>query len=521
MSSLMAVKKRDIQDDIVLRLRDISKIYPGTVALYKINLDVRKGEVHGIIGKNGAGKSTLVGIIAGIIEPTEGEMYIEDRKFTAFSRVIAKRERIAIVPQEPQVILDFTVAENLFIADYICRSRFVNWREVYSRAEQIIKKAGLNINVRAKARDLSISEQQLLLVLKACYVENAQVIILDEASASLSQEDEKILYKIIAERKKEGNTIIFISHRTDELLQVCDRVTVIRDGRSVATQHCCYLNKEKLSSLIVGEEFNLKKINSDSKSMNLHKDEADEVVLAVENLTRFGVYQNVTFELKRGEILGLAGLRGSGRTEILKGIAGIEPVDGGWVRAGNAKRCFKNPSQALKNGIVYLPEDREREGLINNLSVRENLILNSLHKVKNGTFINKKMENIFVSTLIDILGIKTASVEQEVSQLSGGNKQKVVVGRISAAVPEVFLLDEPTKGIDIFAREGILKIIKENLSKSAGILLTSPGLEDLMIICDRILILYEGEIVGQFLKEEFNEADLYMAVQGVKKKRVN
>ncbi|MFA4885439.1 MAG: ATP-binding cassette domain-containing protein [Desulfotomaculaceae bacterium] len=210
-----------------LRLRDISKIYPGTVALHKVNIEVLTGEVHGIIGKNGVGKSTLVEIIAGIIPPSGGEIFIGAQNFEVLSRISARREKIAFVPQEPQVILDFSVAENLFISDYESRGRLIRWQELYAKAERVVEKAGLNMNVRIKAGDLSISEQQLLLVLKACYVEDAQVIILDEASASLSQEDEELLYKIIQERKKQGNTILFISHRTDELLRVCDRVTVL------------------------------------------------------------------------------------------------------------------------------------------------------------------------------------------------------------------------------------------------------------------------------------------------------
>jgi ABC-type sugar transport system ATPase subunit len=497
-----------------LRLNHISKIYPGTVALHSVNLDVRRGEVHGIIGKNGAGKSTLVGIIAGIISPTEGEIFIENKRFRALNRITSKKERISIVTQDPQVILDFTVAENLFMGDYICRNRFVNWREIYSRAEQILKKANLHINARAKAADLSISERQLLLVLKAFYVEQARIVILDEVSASLSQKDEQILYKVIDQIKSIGNTILFISHRTDELLKVCDRVTVLRDGRSIVTKSCAELDKEKLSSLIVGEEFRIsERMQGSGPACNMN----EEPVLSVENLTRLGFYRNITFQLKKGEILGLAGLRGSGRTEILKGIAGIEPAEDGLIRIGSASRRLNHPSQALQEGIVYLPEDRENEGIIGTLSVRENLILNALPAVSRAGMINKVRERQFTAGIIKSLGIKAASGEQEVNQLSGGNKQKVVVGRIAATRPKVVLLDEPTKGVDIAAKESILRIVREELSKTAGIIMTSPGLDDLIMVCDRILILYQGEITGEFSREDFSEGDLYLAVQGNKK----
>ena len=498
--------------EVALRLSNISKIYPGTVALQGVNLEVQRGEVHGIIGKNGAGKSTLVGIIAGIVSPTRGDIHIEDKVYKSLNRIISKKEKIAIVPQEPQVILDFTVAENLFMSDYVRSSRLINWKGLFDSAEQIVKKANLNINVRAKAADLSVSEQQLLLVLKACYVEKAKIIILDEASASLSHDDEKLLYDIIQERKQCGNTILFISHRTDELLKVCDRLTVIRDGKSISTCECAQLDREKLSALIVGEEgiSELKVVEKDAPE----KAGAKATLLSVENLTRAGFYHNVSFQLRESEILGLAGLRGSGRTEILKGIAGIDLVEKGRIKLENQEKRLFSPSQALKEGIVYLPEDREREGLINMHCVRENLVLNSLRRVSSGGLINTRREKQFIANLIYAFDIKVASSEQEVSQLSGGNKQKVVVGRISAAGPRVFLLDEPTRGVDIAAKESILKIIKEKLSQGSGVIITSPGIEDLMKICDRILIIYQGEVTREFKKKDFSEKDIYMAVQG-------
>ncbi len=504
-----------------LRLRDISKIYPGTVALHKVNIEVLTGEVHGIIGKNGAGKSTLVEIIAGIIPPSGGEILIGNQSFETLSRISARREKIAFVPQEPQVILDFSVAENLFISDYESRGRLINWPELYAKAERVVKKAGLNMNVRIKAGDLSISEQQLLLVLKACYVEDARIIILDEASASLSQKDEELLYQIIQERKKQGNTILFISHRTDELLRVCDRVTVLRDGRSIAAIACSGLDKDKLSALIVGEETAKPQTGGDGGPVSAGTGE-DMVLLEVDSLTRAGLYHKISFKLKKGEILGLAGLRGSGRTEIFKGIVGIDPADDGFIKIRGVKKRYTNPSQALREGMVYLPEDREKEGLIKILSVRENLILNSLNKISKGLLVNRKKEKELVADLVNNLDIKIASPEQEVSQLSGGNKQKVVVGKISATKPLVFLLDEPTKGVDISSKQSILGIIKTKLSKDAGIVITSPGLEDLINICDRILVVYQGNITGEFGRGEFSEGDLYLAIQGgVKEKDHN
>jgi ABC-type sugar transport system ATPase subunit len=274
------------------------------------------------------------------------------------------------------------------------------------------------------------------------------------------------------------------------------------------------MNKETLSSLIVGEGFKLGSVRRDN---NFCREEGGEATLVVDNLTKFGVFKNINFTLRKGEILGLAGLRGSGRTEIFRAIVGIDPFDEGCIKMDNVLMRFSSPSHALKNGIVFLPEDRDTEGLISVLTVRENLVLNALGKVSRKLFVSKKKENEIVTDLVQTLGIKIASPEQEVNQLSGGNKQKVVVGRITAAEPKVFLLDEPTRGIDISAKESILRIISEKLISSAGILITSPGLEDLIMVCDRILVLFKGEIIAQYIRGEYEEGKLFLAIQGVVK----
>lgn len=499
-------------NDTMLKLNNVTKIYPGTIALHAVNIEVKKGEVHGIIGKNGAGKSTLVSIVAGLIPPTGGEIILDGKRYESLTRIKSKQEKIAIVTQEPQVISDFTVAENLFIPDYTCKARMINWAALFKMAEEVIMQAGLDIDPRAKAGDLTISEQQLLLVLKACYIENARIIILDEASASLSQADEKILYRIIQERKNGGATIIFISHRIGELMEVCDRVTVIRDGYSITTRNICDLDKEKMASLIVGQNSQYQQFELDRRQ---EEKAFGETILSVSNLTSAGRYRNISFELKKGEILGLAGLRGSGRTEILKSVGGIDSFDNGSITKQGKQKKYTAPSQALKDGIVYLPEDRENEAIFANASVRANIALSSLSQLRKGLFIDSGREKGLVNDIVERLKIKIASLEQEAQQLSGGNKQKVVVGRISAIRPDVFLLDEPTRGVDIDTREGILRAIKEDLSQYSGIVMTSPGLEDLIKICDRILVLNQGEITGEYRVGDFDEERLYTAVQGV------
>jgi ABC-type sugar transport system ATPase subunit len=517
MNEIRLEKDLNINNKIAFRVKNISKIYPGTIALKNLSMDIKKGTVHGIIGKNGAGKSTLVGIIAGIITPTRGEIFIEDKRFNTLSRVEAKNKKISIITQEPEIIPDCTVAENLFLPSYICRRKIIDWKRIYFEAEEIMKKAGfVNLDVMKKAGDFSISERQILLLLKACYVDNANIIIMDEVSSSLTQNDEKQLYKIIKERKKEGKTIIFISHRIDEILEVCDEVSVIRDGELICTEDCSKLNKHELSNLIVGKGFHFENFEQEDENVRWGKRKTQKIVLSVKNLTNYLVYKNISFDLEEGEILGIAGLSGSGRTEILKGIAGIVPADGGYIKIGDQKKIFTKPSQAFENHIVYMPEDKDKEGLVSSLTIRENLTINVLRKIGNIIAINRKKEDKLVTHFVNLLEIKTTSIEQRVDQLSGGNKQKVVLGKILATKPTVYLLDEPTKGIDIEAKDNILKLIKDKLSKSSSVIMTSPGLEDLLLICDRILILYKGEITGEFSKDEFREKEIYLAIQGGK-----
>ena len=496
-------------EQVSLQMKNITKLYSGTVALDGVNLTVYKGEVHGIIGKNGAGKSTLVGIMSGIIQPSKGEIIVNGHTYRSLSPIEAKKQHISIITQEPQVIEESTVTENLFMPAYINHKQFINWRELDQRARDILKKVGLPLEVTYKMRDLSISEKQLLLVIKSCYVEQADIIIMDEVSASLTKKDEKILYDIIKERVEAGKTVIFISHRTEELLMICDRVTVLRDGRSVGCARCRDLNLKSLAALIVGN-------NDYSTMVMVDKSDliSDEVFFEIKNLTSYGNFSQVNISLRKGEIVGLAGLRGSGRTEIFKSVVGIDKYDEGAIYLKGEKKYYSSPCAAEKDGVLYMAEDREKEGLISISSIKNNLTISIMPRVSRyGVFSNQK-EIKMADNLIKILNVKAFSRNQEIHQLSGGNKQKVLVGKIMAHNPQVCLLDEPTRGVDIEAKESILHTINEEMRKDSCVLISSPGLDDLIKICDRILILYEGKIIDEFKRNEFNEQDIFRAVQG-------
>ena len=500
--------------EVILRLSGITMLYPGTIALNQVSVDVRAGECHGIIGKNGAGKTTLMKIISGIIQQTEGRIQIRDREIKSLSRRRSRAEGVSIVTQEPQIIPDFTVAENLFYPDYISKSGGrINWKEIIDRSRKILQEAGFNINVQAKASDLTISEQQLLLVLKAFFVDESQVVILDEVTAALTQKDQEFLFEIMDRQTRQGKAILFISHRLGEIMRVCQKVTVLRDGRKITTENISCLDEKQLAELIVGEDYTTEL--SQTGTISVEAPSGQEDLLTVADLTKAGFFAHISFCLHQGEILGLAGLRGSGRTEIMKTIAGALRPDRGTIRIQGQEVRLEKPAQALRRGIVYLPEDRDQEGLIESLSVRFNLSLSSIAKLTRHGFISKAREDRMARDLVKTLAIRTAGLDQEVHSLSGGNRQKVVVGRLMSAAPRIYLLDEPTKGVDIGAKRTILNIVRQHLIRNAGVILTSPGLEDLMAISDRILVLYDGRITKTFARKDFSQAAIYQAMQGV------
>ncbi len=502
-----AVDAPAVTDAVALELRDVSKLFPGTIALRRVSFMVRRGEVHGIIGKNGAGKSTLVNIIAGLYQATSGTILVKGREIPHLTRTVAQQERVSIIPQESQIVGDFSVAENLFLGQEVTRGKLIDWVSLHRRASEVLERAGLRLDSHMKACDLSVSEQQLLLVVKACYVDNAEIIIFDEASASLTQSDENLLHDIVAERQAAGCTILYISHRVDELLKVCDRVTVLLGGESRQTVPCSELDETSLATLIVGEEYS-------RSEPDAWPAPADEVALDVSGLSRAGHFTDVTFRVRRGEVLGLAGLRGSGRTEGLKAIAGIDTADAGSVSVAGARPgLFADPEKALQAGIAYLPEDREREGLIGSASVMANCLLSALKGVSRHGVVDRRKERARTQEVVSLLDIKVSDIEQEVSSLSGGNKQKVVVGRIHEAHPSIYLLDEPTRGVDIGARDSILKIIRGKVAADAGVVMTSPGLDDLMMVCDRIAVMGHGCITEIVERKDFDETSLYVAVQ--------
>ncbi len=493
----------------VLEMRGITKLYAGTVALENVSFTVVGGEVHGLIGKNGAGKSTLVGILSGIIPPSRGTIHLNGNTYHHLTPITAKKEHVAIITQEPQVVEESTVAENLFMPRYIDSRSLVKWRKIDQEAKELLKRTGFEIHTDRKVRELTVSERQILLVVKACYVEDARIIIMDEVSASLNQKDQLVLYRIIQDQVDSGKTVIFISHHTEELLNVCDRVTVLRNGHSVGSAKVQDLDKKKLAALIVGDEAYEASV-AEEKSALIE----NESILELRDYTRYGKFEKIDLCIKKGEVVGLAGLRGSGRTELFKCLVGLDQPDQGEVLLDGKAFTVKSPDEAMKSGMVYLAEEREAEGLVSISSIKRNITVNILPEVSRNGVILSRLENSRADRLVKVMDIVAASRDQLISQLSGGNKQKVLVGKIMAGRPRVSLLDEPTRGVDIEAKQSILKTINDEMRKDSCVLITSPGVDDLIKICDRILILYRGRLIDTFNREEFDEEVIYRAIQG-------
>jgi ABC-type sugar transport system ATPase subunit len=515
----MVMEIKNIQNNVLFKMVNVSKIYPGTIALKKISLEIRGGEVHGIIGKNGAGKSTLINIICGLTYPSDGEIFIGENRYKSLTRIMAKKENISVITQEPQLVHGQTIIEALFSPNYIQKRGVVNWKKMIKESDDMLNSPLLNkIKNKKFVGDLTLSEQQLLLVYKAIYLEKAKIIILDETTASLTYDDQLILYNFIKEQRKEGKAIIFISHRMQEILDICDYVSVIRDGLLINTEKCSDLNIKQLSSYITGTMESKKDISEGIIENSNLKEKSSEPVIELEKLTRIGYFKEINLSVRNREIVGLAGLRGSGRTEILKSIVGEYYFDYGYIKINGKVKKFKNPAEALNGGVVYLPEERESEGLIQELGISENLVISSLKKIcygENTSIINENKKINTSKRLIEQLSIKAISHDQKVDDLSGGNKQKVVVGKVLAANPILFLLDEPTRGIDIQTKESILSIIRNDLRKNAAIIMTSPSIEDLIRICDRILVIYKGEIVKEYKRADFDESQLYLVMEGI------
>jgi ribose transport system ATP-binding protein len=479
---------------------DITKDYPGTRALDAISLSFESGRVHAVVGKNGSGKSTLVKIFAGATKPTHGEFYLNDEKLYFNSTAEANDKGIVTVYQEMSLVPGLSVAENIFLGRLPKKNGAIDWNKTYQMAGELLKKMKVNIDPREKLSRLSMWKWQVVEITKALSF-NPKVILLDEPTSALAKNEVQNLFEAIRALKNQGVIVIYITHKLQELPQIADTVTVLRDGKLIGTVQM----KEVAHKDIIGMMFGDVKIQTRPKDIQAR----NEVIMEVKGLSRKDWFQDVTFNLYRGEILGIAGMLGSGRTELLRGIFGADPVDGGEVVIEGETYKAANPIKMIKAGVGLTPENRKTEGLILIHSIRDNLCYASMNITADGWVENKSKRNAFAENQVRELDIKIPTIDAPCSSLSGGNQQKVVVGNWLNTIPKIMLYDEPSRGVDVNAKQQVFEIMWTEARKGISSIFVSTELEELLEVCHRILIMRGGKIVDEVNPDKMNTSELY------------
>lgn len=490
----------------VLYIKNITKEFPGTVALNNVTCEFVSGKVNALVGKNGSGKSTLLKIINGALQPTSGQILLDDINVKNSSPKDAQNMGISTVFQELSLIPGLTVAENILMNRFSMKGKLIDWKKTFKEAKDILDKIGIDINPKEVVANLSMWQCQMIEIAKAMSC-NPKVLLLDEPTSSLSQNETEMLFNLVRELKKNKEvTIIYITHRLQELWEIADTCTVLRDGMYTGKLDMSTATHKELLGLMFGET-EIKQKPSDLKYK-------DKVVLEVKDLTRKHKFNNINFKLREGEILGIAGMLGSGRTELLRSIFGADKFDSGEVYINDNKVKRFTTEKVKELGLGLTPEDRKTEGLVQVASIKNNLCNASLKKLTKGWFMDKKKENEFAEKQVDYLMIKTAGLDIPVKSLSGGNQQKVVIGNWLNTSPKVMLFDEPSRGIDVNAKMQIFQIIWDLSRMGISSIVVSSELEELLEICHRVMIMKSGQIKGEVMTDEVNIEELYSLCMG-------
>ena len=495
-------------DEVIIRLSGIFKKFGAIQALNDVSFELKKGEIHGIVGENGAGKTTLMSVLHGTVKSDRGDIIVKGNYYKSMNPSIAKEIGIAIIPQKIQLFPQLSVAENIFINNWPRhqKNRFISWSKMHALSEEILDKVELDINPFMKVSELSYIEQQMLEIARVFFVERVEVIILDEPTGPLAIHEVDILFDFIRSLQAKGVSFIYISHYLDEIFKICDRVTTLRDGKVVSVKSITSIDMKTLVQEMVGEGVDL----YPGRKQNI-----GETVLEVKKFVVDPIIKNVNFILKKGEILGIAGLKGSGRTELLRAICGLDRYSEGEIYFRGKNITINNVRKGLDLGIGYLTEDRIKWGLFLIRSVRENVTITFLRKIINKIGILKiKEEDRIVRSYVKKLDIKTSTIDQPLNYLSGGNQQKVIIAKLLGSDLDVFLFDEPTFGIDVRAKMYIHEIMNALVTNGKSIILISSDILELTGMSDRILVLKNGEIVQELLKDEINDIKLQGLLEG-------
>jgi len=491
--------------DKILELKNITMEFPGVKALDNVSFDLRKGEVHALVGENGAGKSTLIKILTGVNRQTSGDFYYEGKLVENVSPAKSMKMGIYAIYQEFNLLPSMTVAENIFFGQEIEQHHCLQIREMKRKCREITDQIGVDLDPGAKISSLSVAHQQIVEIARTLY-RDIKVLIMDEPTAPLTESEINILFNIIKKLRERGVSIIYISHRMDEIYELADRATVLRDGQYIQTSEVCTISKAKLIRLMVGREL--------GNQYPEKRCEMGDVLLKVDDLTNEWVH-GASFELRKGEILGIAGMVGSGRTEMVRALYGADPIEKGEITLRGKRVKNRSPQEAIRNGIGLLPEDRRSQGLFLQQSIKSNVSFCNLDAVSGRVVVNRKQETELCRSLSKKLAVKMSSIQQKAVFLSGGNQQKVVLAKWLATYCDILIFDEPTRGIDVGAKKEIYELMRQLTDEGKSIIMISSEMPELIGMSDRILVIRESEIVGEIteIKQMTQENILKLAIR--------
>ena len=481
---------------VLLEMKDIQKSFYGNPVLHAVDFSLEAGSVHALMGENGAGKSTLMNILIGIHKRDGGTISIDGQEVEIDSPAVAQKMGIAMIHQELSTVVEMSVAENIYLGREPVKHGLIDYKQMYQQTEELLQMLHIHLNPRTKMGRLRVADQQLVEIAKAVS-QNARILIMDEPTSSITDREVENLYNIIRDLKKRGTGIVYISHKMDEVYTITDKITILRDGESISTWNTQEATHDMVVKAMVGRELTEQYPKRESK--------IGEPILELKHLTREGEFEDISLTLHRGEILGLVGLVGAGRTETVQALFGVTKIESGEVFLNGKKVEIKKPIDAIKNGIAYVTEDRKGEGLVLPMSIAHNTTLPSMQELSNKVFIKSLEEKTKTEKILSELKVKMASSKLAVKNLSGGNQQKVVLAKWMMKDPDVIIFDEPTRGIDVGAKAEIYKLMNEFVAKGKAIIMISSEMPEAMGMSDRILVISNHKLSGELNRDEFSQ----------------
>ena len=476
-----------MDNNYILTLKNITKEFPGVKALDDVTINIERGTIHGLVGENGAGKSTLIKILAGIYQPNKGEIILDGKPCRFNSPIEARRAGISVVHQEIKLAEPLSVAESMFLGNVQLKNGLVDWKGMRRRAREIVEDLGMDIDINAQVSSLTVAKKQIVEIMHAIN-NNSRILIMDEPSAVLTDRELEVMFRIVKQLRDEGITIIYISHRLDEIFGLCSNVSVLRDGCHIDTIPVASVDRQGLINMMVGREM--------GQEYPKEVGNVGGTILEVKNLSR-GILQDISFEVKSGEVFGISGLVGAGRTELARAILGIDKPESGEVYVRGKKVHYRTFADAIRDGLGLIPEDRKLQGLVQIMSVKRNTTLVNMKRVLRAGVISSSLEEKLSKEYADKLHVVTPSMETEVQYLSGGNQQKVVIAKWLFQNSEILFLDEPTRGIDVGAKAEIYRLINRMAKEGKTIIMISSEMPELLGMCDRIMVMHEGHKMGE------------------------